>query len=233
MNAEPLKISARFRGPPDSGNGGYTAGCLAAGLDGPVEVRLRRPPPLDHTLTRAHEGTEVVLYDGDQELARARPAELTLAVPPPPAAERARAVEGQCQAFADHPFPGCFVCGPDRGPGDGLRIFPGPLNGEVAADWQPGAEFADADGRIRPELIWAALDCPGSFALTPAPGKWMVLGSLTATMNERPATDEPLVVSGWDLGRDGRKLFAGTALFNETGRCLAWAKAVWIEVEPY
>ncbi len=233
MNTEPLNIPSRFCGPPDSGNGGYTAGCLAAGLDGPVEVRLRHPPPVDHALARVQEGTEAVLYDGDQEVARARSAELTLDVPPPPSLDRARAVEGQCQAFASHPFPGCFVCGPDRGAGDGLRIFPGPVNGEVAADWYPGSEFSDEDSRIRLELIWAALDCPGSFALTPAPEKWMVLGSLTASIDDRPTAGEPLVVTGWDLGRDGRKLFAGTALFNEAGRCLARAKAVWIEVDPY
>lgn len=233
MTAEPLTIASRFCGPPDSGNGGYTAGCLTAGLDGPVEVRLRRPPPLDRALERIREGEERVLRDGEQEVARARPAELALEVPSPPTVDRARAVEGQCKAFESHPFPGCFVCGPDRGAGDGLRIFPGPVNGEVAADWHPGADFADDAGLTRPELIWAALDCPGSFALTPEPGKWMVLGSLTAAIGERPPAGEPLVVTGWDLGRDGRKLFAGTALFNESGRCLARAKAVWIEVEPY
>ncbi len=45
-----LVISRRFRGPPTSGNGGYTCGMLAAAASKPVEVRLMRPPPLDRTL---------------------------------------------------------------------------------------------------------------------------------------------------------------------------------------
>ena len=43
-----LVVPHRFRGPARSGNGGWTAGVLAAYLpgDGPVTVTLRRPPPL-------------------------------------------------------------------------------------------------------------------------------------------------------------------------------------------
>ena len=37
----------------------------------------------------------------------------------------------------DHPFPGCFVCGPDRAEGDGLRLFPGGLGpGRTACTWR-------------------------------------------------------------------------------------------------
>jgi len=232
MSSAPLVIDRRFRGPPDSANGGYSAGRLAAVLDGPVEVRLRRPPPLERELDVVPDSDAAVLLDGDNEVARARPASLELTVPKPPSFEQARAVEGQCRAFDNHPFPGCFVCGPDRH-ADGLCIFPGPVEDQVAATWTPEAELAAADGRVRPEFIWAALDCPGSFALTPEPGKWMVLGSFTVAIDRRPGADESLVVTGWDQGRDGRKLFAGTALFNDAGECLARAKAVWIEIDPY
>ncbi len=232
MSSAPLVIDRRFCGPPDSANGGYSAGRLAAVLDGPVEVRLRRPPPLERELSVVAEGNEAVLLDGDTEIARARPAELDLTMPAPPSFERAGEVEGQCKAFDNHPFPGCFVCGPDRH-ADGLCIFPGPVDDQVAATWTPEAELAGADGRIRPEFIWAALDCPGSFALTPEPGKWMVLGSFTVGIEQRPEAGEPLVVTGRDLGREGRKLFAGTALFNGAGACLARARAVWIEIDPY
>ena len=41
-----LVIPSRFCGPPGSGNGGYVCGRIAAYLDGPVTVTLRRPPPL-------------------------------------------------------------------------------------------------------------------------------------------------------------------------------------------
>jgi hypothetical protein len=33
---------------------------------------------------------------------------------------------------------------------------------------------------------------------------------------------------GWPLGEEGRKLYAGTALFGEDGRQLASARATWI-----
>ena len=232
MSSAPLVIDRRFCGPPDSGNGGYSAGRLAAVLDGPVEVRLRRPPPLERELDVVGDGDDAVLLDGDAEVARARPAELELTVPAPPSFEQARAVEGQCKAFDNHPFPGCFVCGPDRH-ADGLCIFPGPVEDQVAATWTPEAELVAADGRVRPEFLWAALDCPGSFALTPEPGKWMVLGSFTVAIDRRPEAGERLVVTGWDRGRDGRKLLAGTALFNEAGECLARARAIWVEIDPF
>ena len=40
-------IEPRFRGPPESGNGGYVCGIVGAAAGEPVSVRLRRPPPLD------------------------------------------------------------------------------------------------------------------------------------------------------------------------------------------
>ena len=50
-----LTIDRRYRGPLHSGNGGYTAGRLAAFVDGPAEVTLRLPPPLDRPLTVAEQ----------------------------------------------------------------------------------------------------------------------------------------------------------------------------------
>lgn len=225
-------IDKRFRGPPDSGNGGYSCGLVAEGLPLPVEVRLKRPPPLDRELTvEPGDGTSRLL-DGDAEIAVARTAVLELDVPDPPGFEQAHAVLGRCKAFDSHPFPTCFVCGPDRR-SDGLRIFPGPLGNQVASTWEPNAELADKTGRVQSPFIWAALDCPGSFALTPTPGKWMVLGSLAVDINGEVTPGERCVVTGWEIAREGRKHFAGTALFNEAGDCVARAKAVWIEIDPY
>ena len=36
------------------------------------------------------------------------------------------------------------------------------------------------------------------------------------------------MVVGWPLGEDGRKLYAGTALFTADGELLARARATWI-----
>ena len=45
-----LTIPFRFNGPAGIGNGGYVCGLIAAYVDGPATVTLRRPPPLDTPL---------------------------------------------------------------------------------------------------------------------------------------------------------------------------------------
>ena len=43
-----VTIPARYNGPPDSGNGGYSCGVLAAFIDGPARVRLHSPVSYTH-----------------------------------------------------------------------------------------------------------------------------------------------------------------------------------------
>jgi hypothetical protein len=43
-------ILSFFRGPPNSGKGGYVCGMLARHIAGAVEVSLRAPPPLETEL---------------------------------------------------------------------------------------------------------------------------------------------------------------------------------------
>ena len=43
-----------------------------------------------------------------------------------------------------------------------------------------------------------------------------------------PDVGEQCVVTAWPLGEDGRKLFAGTALFAADGELLALARQTWI-----
>jgi hypothetical protein len=50
--SDSVTIPARFNGPHESGNGGYSAGALAAFLDGAAEVSLRRPVPPRRLLRR-------------------------------------------------------------------------------------------------------------------------------------------------------------------------------------
>ena len=88
-----LIINRRFRGPPTSGNGGYTCGMLAAAAAKPVEVRLVRPPPLDAPLAiEADPATSgLVLKDSADVVATATPKAFELEVPRPPTYERALA----------------------------------------------------------------------------------------------------------------------------------------------
>ena len=81
---------------------------------------------------------------------------------------------------------------------------------------------------VSPEVIWAAIDCPGAYAAgDPGRGE-VVLGRMTARVDRLPEEGEPCVVVGWPLGEDGRKLFAGTALYGRDGAPLAVARQVWI-----
>jgi hypothetical protein len=145
-------------------------------------------------------------------------------------------VAGRAGYFDDPAFPGCFVCGPDRPTRDGLRIFPGPVPGGAvwAAPWTPDLSVAAADGRVRPDVVWAALDCPsgiaaGEDARLPA-DTTALLGRMSARVAERPLPGRPCRVVAWPVARDGRKLVAGSALLDRGGAVLATARTVWITV---
>ncbi|MGB0134601.1 MAG: hypothetical protein WBP53_12250 [Dokdonella sp.] len=233
MHVERLCISQRFRGPPRSGNGGYVCGRIASHLDGTTCVRLKAPPPLDIELRLETSGEVARLFHDDKLIGEGNSAQLDLQVPASPTFEQAESSSHSFVGFHDHPFPGCFVCGPEREPADGLRIFPG-ATGEssiVAAPWTPDPSLADEDGFIQPEFLWSALDCTGAFAILPVASEIaIVLGELTASIIGTARHGEHLVAAGWKLGVEGRKHFAGSAIYNAAGEVVAKARAVWIEV---
>jgi len=218
---ETMTIGARFNGPDGSANGGYTCGRIAALLGRSAEVTLRSPPPLERALAVERDGDRLELLDGETLVAEAVPGSVELDVPDPPSWAEAERAAARYPGFAEHAFPRCFVCGPDRGADDGLRIFAGPLgDGRFAATWSPA--------EVRPELVWAALDCPGAIAVGfPERGETL-LGRFAVTIDELPGPVERCVVLAWPLGEEGRKLYAATALFGEDGRPLAKARATWI-----
>jgi hypothetical protein len=232
-----LRVARRFRGPVGAANGGFASGSLAALLGGAVEVTLRRPLPLERPLGVRRDDGALLLEDGGQLLAEARPSttEVELTVPDAPTPEEARAAAGKPDP-GDPSFRECFVCGPARTPGDGLRIFPGPVPGRPvwAAPWTPDPSVGGPDGRVRDEVVWASLDCPGGLlameaAAVPADTA-VLLGRLTARLAAPPRVGTEYQVIAWFLGRDGRKLSAGSALLAAGGEVLAAARAVWITV---
>ncbi|TVP88827.1 MAG: hypothetical protein EA348_09825 [Pseudomonadaceae bacterium] len=225
-----IVIEKRFCGPPQSGNGGYVSGVLAALVAGDSQVTLHAPPPLDVALVgkQTDEGAE--LWHGEQLLASAKPVSLELDVPPMPALDQVAAAEPHYIGFTQHELPGCFVCGTEREAGDALCIYTGPLDdGRVATRWQAPAELADAEGNLTSPMVWAALDCPGFFAVQAQAGH-ALLGRFSVRQLAPVPVSTPLVVMGWALHHDGRKHQAGTAIYQADGELLAWGHATWISI---
>lgn len=228
-----ITIASRFCGPPDSGNGGYVCGVVANHVDGPAEVTLRIPPPLERPLAVDYRDGIVRLMDGGTLVAEGRAAAVDVEPPVAPTFADAEAAARQPSDFPDHVFPTCFVCGPKRTPGDGLCIYTGLLDGSdvMAAPWIPDPSLANEDGVVRPEFLWSALDCPGGFAIGVI-GAPAVLGRLAARLEGTVAPGERCVVIGWPLGVEGRKRYSGTALFGADGGLRGVARATWIAIPP-
>ena len=239
-------IDKRYCGPPNSGNGGYVCGRLAQRISGGAEVTLRAPPPLDKPLdvVATDEGLWE-LRDGAAVVATGRPASVELAGLEWASFDEARAAELLTPVKPhEHLLPTCFVCGPARAKGDGLRIFAGPLQRQspnastvFAATWTPDPTLTAEDGFVAPEFLWSALDCPtgyasshdresGSFDRTP-----ILLGRMSARIETRPRAGERCVITAWAAGRDGRKRVAEGAAYGEAGTLLAVARATWIAVD--
>ncbi len=224
-NRESLVIPARYNGPPGSANGGYACGLVAALLGGQAEVTLRSPPPLELELAveRGEAGARV--RDGETLVAEAvRLAdELELEdVPPPVSVEEAERASRDYAGFREHAYATCFVCGPERE--DGLGIYPGPVAGQevVAAPWRP------PPGRVADELVWAALDCPSGWAIDQFARRGVLLGRLAARLLAPLEGGSAYVTVGWPRGEEGRKRFAGSALFGGDGRLCAYARSTWL-----
>jgi hypothetical protein len=216
---------------------------VAAGVRA-VEIKRAEGVPVDRPMTvRVNErGAEV--HDEEGLVARGSGEELPVVAPVPPSLTVAREATARFLGQLErgevvHPFPECFVCGHRRGVGDGLRLFAGPLDGvggeapgARAAAWRPDAAFLDSAGRLRPEFVWAALDCPGGWAIA-GPAN---TGTLQVEILAPVAGGQDLIVMGWPMagpGRPGsRRRYAGTAMFDGCGRLLARGAAIWVAPRP-
>jgi hypothetical protein len=239
-----VMIEPRFCGPPRSANGGYVCGLVANYIDGCAEVTLMAPPPLGRRLDIVVSEAGVELRNEETVLAKGRGVHLDLSeIPIVEFAEAEDAVHRSPYDERRHPLPTCFVCGPARANGDGLRIIPAALSrsngkaGALAAPWVPYADLAGGDGPVAREFIWAALDCPTGFAglgarhLGMTGSERALLGRMSARIERRPCPGDRCVIVAWPTGRDGRKLFASSALLASNGKVLAAAQATWILVD--
>ena len=246
-----ILVPRRFCGPPSSGNGGWSAGALAAvTVDrtdhaGPwpaITVSLHRPPPLDTELAVTREGGMTVASYDDTVVARGKVAGHGPAEVPPVSAEEARTATAGYRGHVSHPFPTCFACGVGRDEGDGLRIFPGSVAGDepgrVAATWTPHPSVAEDWHEYRESgpdasvpVTWAALDCVGGWS-TDIEERPMVLGTMTLRLDALPRIGEEHVVVGAMRGAEGRKTTTAATLYDASGGVVATAEHVWITVDP-
>jgi len=236
-------IERRFCGPPDSGNGGYTSGVIARHIGNPAEVTLRQPPPLDRPLALERDGDELRVFDGKTLVAEARPVDTVAVDTPEPVSFADAGTAGAKSWIATrpehHPFPTCFVCGPGRAVGDGLRVFVGPVGGRAglyAAPWVPHASLRapGEDEQVAPEFVWATLDCVGGIGgQYDAIGSGVphVLGRLTAEVTGSVVVGERCVALGWQLDAEGRKVETASAVFGGAGTLVGQARATWIRLQ--
>jgi len=213
----------RFRGPLTSANGGYACGSLAALVDADeVEVTLRLPPPLERPLAVRRNGDSIALADGAAIVAEARPAFVDL--DPPASVSPAEAEDAATRhvRVGSPAFRECFVCG-IREDGDGLGIHVGAVEGREPLHAAPWTVRESS-----PAIVWAAIDCPGAYAVGAEGRGEVVLGRMIGRVLRLADVGERCVVASWPLGEDGRKLYAGTALFAENGELLALARQLWI-----
>jgi len=217
-------IEGRYNGPPASGNGGWTAGLVAALIDGPAEVTLRTPPPLATPLSVRNINNTIEVYEADGTVvATAIPADVVREQIDPVTFTEAQAISTSYPGFASHPFPTCFVCGPDREPGDGLRLFTGRLaTGDTATPW-----IVPPD--VSATMVWASLDCPGGWSVG-IEARPYVLGRIATHIETVPAAGSQCVVMSRLLRSEGRKALVASALHNADGTVLAWSRATWIAV---
>jgi hypothetical protein len=254
-----LVVPARFCGPPSSGNGGWSAGAVAAyaGNGCPTDharpwpaitVSLLAPPPLEVPMSIApgdggdRNGGVVATYEGKPVLAARCTTDDVSDVEPVTPGE-ARAAEASYAGLTSHPFPTCFSCGTGREPGDGLRIFPGRVadhdgHARVAATWTPDPSVAedyhayvDDQPRAGLPVTWAALDCVGGWA-GDLEERLMVLARITVRVDSLPVVGEEHVLVGLGGRREGRKTWTSSTMYDADGRVVASAAHLWVAFDP-
>ncbi len=227
-------IEKRFNGPPHSGNGGYVCGMIAKEIENTVSVTLLKPPPLEVPMILTKEDEHWELRKNRTIIAKAEEGFVSIEPPVIPSMADAVLCESRYSGFEKHIFPECFVCGPNRNEHDGLRLFAG-ISGTkdyVAGPLRTFDNLYDSNGVMKTEFIWAALDCPGAYAITEiSEEKFMLLGRMTVDIKEDIKKEDNLIVMGWYLGSDGKKNVSGTAIIDSDQNIKAVAKSIWIEVD--
>ncbi|HEY9235287.1 MULTISPECIES: hypothetical protein [Phenylobacterium] len=237
-----IVVPRQFRGPPFQANGGYICGVLAGAVGGRGVAMLRSGVPLD-TAVRIEPGEDgaVTLVNAEGAiLGSARPADDSQIPNPPPApptVEEAKTFAAASQFAERSLHRGCFSCCIEREAGEGLGVHVGQIDGaplgQCAGVWTPHENFALDDGTIPDEITWGALDCSGSMAWWIKTGSAVgLLGTMAGEVLRKPKVGETYVVVAWAREVEGRKHFAGVALFDDKGEVMARSGQIWIGRPP-
>jgi hypothetical protein len=229
-----LAIDARYEGIPGVSLGGFVAGVAAKELGPSVVVTLTKAVPPGSTVTLERSESQVLLRVDGEVAATAVSSQLESTAPEPVAPA---AAEGGSEGYlgrTHHFFPNCFTCGPNRSPSDGLRVFPGPVEGRpvVATVWRPPPWVWRTDRSVASEFLWAALDCPaiwGHIVHGAALADDRAVTGQLALRQYAPVRGDALsMVVGWPIQREGRKISAGAAIFSESGQLLVESRQTMI-----
>ncbi|WP_417514697.1 hypothetical protein [Minwuia sp.] len=227
-----IVVERRFQGPTQSANGGYIAGVLAELIDGPAEITLRSPPPLETPMqiVETEEGFEL-RHEGAL-VGSVKPGTFSVEIPEKPSDAAVLAALPNYRGAKNSPIPHCFVCGVKGEVGRTLRVFASPVEGHdlVAAKWEAHPGLADTEGRIPERYVFAALDCPGAYAFHDEAGVNMLLGRIAGEVTGTVMAGELCTVLAWRMGTKGRKAWAGSAVLNARDEVVASAYATWIRV---
>lgn len=218
-----VSIDGQFQGPDGIANGGYLAGRF--GGHGPARIVLRNPARVDTPLQAVRTHFGLTLLDGEAQIMNVEPCDA-----PDPVGVIPSAAEIDDLSTPDltaHPFPRCFVCGPDNE--QGLRILFRKTGVGVAATFTlPVTEPVGLPPHV---AIAGALDCSSGWAVY-APSEAGVLGTFEYVVLNEPEPGQQLTVVAERRDRSGRKRIAGSSVFDTTGALVGTALATWIDI-PY
>ena len=200
-----IVISRHFEGPTDLTLGGYISGLMSVYLDSDtVEVTMRKPTFMERPLVLdTMTPDRVFLYDGENLLNEAQPAELDMEIPEAVTLEQAKKASRRNTVAA---FPNCFGCGSARTEDNGLHLRSGPVEGRniVAIDWSPRASVVGtAQGeKVSETIVLTAMECPIAKAMDLGlrnKEDTAVLGRMTTKIISLPFVGGQYFFMGWPI----------------------------------
>ncbi|HSK96519.1 MAG TPA: PaaI family thioesterase [Euzebyales bacterium] len=231
-----IRLPRHWCGPDGIGQGGVTAGLVAADLlDGPVEVRLHAPAPLDTDMDvrRDDSGQRTLVAASDRLIATARRVTAIDGTPPPDIdLDGARSVTGALSHR--NVFGHCLICGHHRE--DSLRVWPGPrpdARPGVVTAFDVPAPFRGDDGALATPFVFGALDCTSGFAVLRDSDSGVAITGTMQVQLERPVpAHAPVIAAAQVVGRGRRTWLVDAAVRSADGDVLARAHVIWVQIDP-